>query len=83
LQFRHLLPLFVLSLPLRLSAQAPADSVVTPDPRRIVGVTLDRRDIFDPNERGFLARVGNALHVETRAATIIAATGRGTTWLAR
>jgi hypothetical protein len=70
LQFRHLLPLFVLSLPLRLSAQAPIDSGVTPDPRRIVGVTLDRRDIFDPNERGLLARLGNALHVETRAATI-------------
>jgi hypothetical protein len=70
LQFRHLLPLFVLSLPPRLSAQAPVDSGATPDPRRIVGVTLDRRDIFDPNERGWLARVGNALHVETRAATI-------------
>ena len=70
MQFRHLLPLFVLSLPLRLSAQAPADSGVTPDPRRIVGVTLDRRDIFDPNERGLLARLGNALHIETRAATI-------------
>jgi hypothetical protein len=70
LQFRLLLPLFVLSLPPRLSAQAPVDSGATPDPRRIVGVTLDRRDIFDPNERGLLARVGNALHVETRAATI-------------
>jgi hypothetical protein len=70
LQFRHLLPLFVLSLPLRLSAQAPVDTGATSDPRRIVGVTLDRRDIFDPNEGGWLGRVGNALHVETRAATI-------------
>jgi hypothetical protein len=70
LQFRYLLPLFVLSLPPRLSAQTPVDSGAVPDPRRIVGVTLDRRDIFDPNERGWVARVGNALHVETRAATI-------------
>ncbi len=31
---------------------------------------LDRRDIFDPNERGWVARVGNALHIQTRAATI-------------
>jgi hypothetical protein len=70
LQLRHLLPLFVLSLAPRLSAQAPVDSGATPDPRRIVGVVLDRRDIFDPNEGGWLGRVGNALHVETRAATI-------------
>jgi hypothetical protein len=33
-------------------------------------VELDRRDIFDPNERGWIAKVANALHIQTRAATI-------------
>jgi hypothetical protein len=58
---RRILPLLLLVLPLRLAAQAD-------DTLR--AVELDRRDIFDPDERGFIARVGNALHVQTRAATI-------------
>ena len=61
MRFRRVLPLLLLVLPLRLAAQA-ADT--------LRAVELDRRDIFDPEERGFVARVGNALHIETRAATI-------------
>jgi hypothetical protein len=62
-RFRRWLPLFALLLPARLAAQAPADDTLR-------AVVLDRRDIFDPDERGWIARVGNALHVETRAGTI-------------
>ncbi|HUR95346.1 MAG TPA: hypothetical protein VMY76_12225 [Gemmatimonadales bacterium] len=61
MRFRHVLPLLLLILPIRLAAQAD-------DTLR--AVELDRRDIFDPDERGFVARVGNALHIQTRAATI-------------
>ena len=74
LSVRHYLSLLVLVLPLRLAAQAPVDSaapgsaVSAGDTLR--AVELDRRDIFDPDEHGFVARVGNALHVQTRAVTI-------------
>ena len=61
MQVRRVLPLLLLVLPLRLAAQAD-------DTLR--AVVLDRRDIFDPEERGFVARVGNALHIQTRPATI-------------
>ena len=61
LRFRHVLPLLLVALPLRLAAQVD-------DTLR--AVEIDRRDIFDPDERGFVARVGNALHIQTRAATI-------------
>jgi hypothetical protein len=61
----------LLAAPLPLMAQgadstpaAPADSSV------VRAVVLERRDIFDPNETGFIARVGNALHIETRPVTI-------------
>ena len=72
--FRRFLPLLVLVLPLRLAGQAPVDSA-GPGPAASTGdtlraVELDRRDIFDPDERGWVARVGNALHIQTRAATI-------------
>jgi hypothetical protein len=74
LRFRRHLPLLALFLPVRLAAQAPADSAKALDPRAsgdtLRAVELDRRDIFDPDERGWVARVGNALHVQTRAATI-------------
>jgi hypothetical protein len=63
LRFRRVLPLLAILLPVRLAAQASADDTVR-------AIVLDRRDIFDPDERGWIARVGNALHVETRAATI-------------
>lgn len=74
MRFRHYLPLLVLFLPLRLAAQAQPDSAKPTDPRAsgdtLRAVELDRRDIFDPDERGWVARLGNALHVQTRAATI-------------
>jgi len=73
LRFRFHLPVLVLLLPFRLAAQAPGDSARA-DPRlagdTLRAIELDRRDIFDPDERGWVARVGNALHVQTRAATI-------------
>ena len=73
MRFRHLLPLFTLLVPLRLAGQTPVDSAsagVPPGGDTLRGVELDRRDIFDPDERGWIARLGNALHIQTRAATI-------------
>jgi len=70
---RHLLTLAMLALPLRLVAQEPTDSVAPPSAflgDTIRGIELDRRDIFDPTERSWVAKVGNALHIETRAPTI-------------
>ncbi len=67
---RSLLPLMVVLVPLGLSAQTAGDSAVA-DPNMIVrGVELDRRDIFDPNERSWFARLANKLHFQTRAAVI-------------
>ncbi len=66
LLFRRALLLLLLVLPLRLAAQ----SSDTPPSDTLRAVVLDRRDIFDPDERGFVARVGNALHIQTRPATI-------------
>jgi hypothetical protein len=73
LPFRHLPLLAMLVVPFRLAAQVPADSAGPPGAAAgdtVRGVVLDRRDIFDPDERGWIARVGNALHIQTRAATI-------------
>jgi Outer membrane protein/protective antigen OMA87 len=84
LRFRLHLPVLVLFVPLGLAAQTRADSVPADSARadsaraadRSAGsdtlraVQLDRRDIFDPDEHGWVARLGNALHVQTRAATI-------------
>jgi hypothetical protein len=73
LSSRHLLPLLLLVLPVGLAAQVPADSAArsgAPAGDTLRAVELDRRDIFDPDERGWIARVGNALHIQTRAATI-------------
>ena len=55
-----------------LSAQTPADSAAAGDTaaRVIRSVELDRRDIFDPDEQSWLARLGNALHIVTRPAAI-------------
>jgi hypothetical protein len=36
----------------------------------IRAVELQRLDIFDPNEQGWIARLGNALHIQTRTAAI-------------
>ena len=78
LRFRRLLPVLILLLPLGLAAQTPADSAQADSARAALrpagdtlrAVALDRRDIFDPDERGWVARVANALHIQTRAATI-------------
>ena len=70
--FRLVLPLLVACLPAVLSAQTTADvdSVPATSPPVIRAVRLERRDIFDPNERHWLARLANALHIQTRAPTI-------------
>ncbi len=72
MRFGHFLPLLVVGLSFPLSAQSPSDSATASDSTSTVlrGVELERRDIFDPDERGWVARLGNALHVETRAPTI-------------
>ena len=68
---RHLLPLAVFLLPLRLPAQTAADSASPPDPGMIVHrVQIDRRDIFDPQEQSWFARLANKLHFQTRPAVI-------------
>ena len=53
LPFRLVLPLLVACLPAVLSAQTTADvdSVPATSPPVIRAVRLERRDIFDPNER--------------------------------
>jgi hypothetical protein len=77
LHLRHLVPLAALILPFRLSAQTTADSAQAADSSPVVDsalvirrVQLQRRDIFDPNERSWVARLGNRLHYVTRAPII-------------
>lgn len=72
LPVRLVLPLLVCCLPAVLSAQSAADSgsARAPDPGVIRAIRLERRDIFDPHERSWLARLANALHFETRAPTV-------------
>jgi outer membrane protein assembly factor BamA len=66
----RLLLLAAVLVPLRLSAQATGDSL-PPDPNMIVrAVRLERRDIFDPSERSWFARLANGLHIVTRPAVI-------------
>jgi hypothetical protein len=70
LLLRHLLPVAVLLCPLSLSAQT-TDSAASGDSALVIRrVELIRRDIFDPNERGWLARMGNRLHFQTQAPVI-------------
>lgn len=72
LPVRLVLPLLVACFPAVLFAQSAteADSAPAADPLVIRAVELERRDIFDPHERSWLARLANALHFETRAPTI-------------
>jgi hypothetical protein len=71
LPVRLVLPLLVACLPAVLSAQsADPDSAGAPDTAVIRAIEIERRDIFDPHERSWLARLANALHFETRAPTI-------------
>ena len=68
---RLVLPLLACCLPVALSAQSATDSGHAPtDPAVIRAIHLERRDVFDPKETGWLARVANALHFETRAPTV-------------
>jgi hypothetical protein len=71
LLFRHLLPLAAFLLPIQLPAQTTADTGSMADTGLIIrGVQLQRRDIFDPNERSWFARLANSLHIRTRPAVI-------------
>jgi hypothetical protein len=77
LHLRHLLPLAAFFLPLRLSAQSTADSAsasdstAATDPALVIRrIQLQRRDIFDPDERSWLARMANRLHFVTRVPVI-------------
>jgi hypothetical protein len=72
LHLRYLPPLAALLLPLGLSAQSSeADSLQPADPALVIRrVQLQRRDIFDPNERSWLARIANRLHFVTRVPVI-------------
>jgi hypothetical protein len=70
LLLRHFLPFALVLLPVRLSAQTAGDSSVA-DPDMIVrGVQLERRDIFDPDEKSWFARLANKLHFQTQPAVI-------------
>lgn len=71
MRFRHLLPVAVLFCPLTLAAQSTADTVVSVDPALVIRrVQLVGRDIFDPEERSWFARMANRLHFQTRAAVV-------------
>jgi hypothetical protein len=71
LHFRRLLPLAVILLPVQLTAQSKDDAKPPVDSASIIDrVRLVRRDIFDPDERGWLARTANRLHFQTRAGVI-------------
>lgn len=61
----------ILGLARPLHAQNPADSAVADTSSTVIrAVELERRDIFDPDEHGWIARLGNALHIQTRPGTI-------------
>lgn len=74
MRFRYLLPLLVLTLPAGARAQEHEGSdagEAAPSPAPTIrAIELQRRDIFDPDERSWYAKVANALHIQTRAATI-------------
>ncbi len=70
MQLRRVLPFAVFLLPLQLPAQTVVDTS-TPDPNLIIrGVRLERRDIFDPDERSWFARLANSLHIQTQPAVV-------------
>lgn len=71
MHLRHLLPLAAFLLPLQLPAQSKADTGSIADSGLIIrGVQLQQRNIFDPNERSWFARMANRLHYRTRPAVI-------------
>ena len=70
MRYQYLLLLLPALLPGRLSAQGTngtEESGAGADrSTNVVAVELQRRDIFDPEERSWYARVANALHIQTR-----------------
>ncbi len=73
MRLRRVLFLMGLCLSSRLAAQTAPDSGTggTPSASPVVrSVEVHRRDIFDPDERSWYARVANALHVQTRPKVI-------------
>jgi hypothetical protein len=71
LHLRNCIPFAALFVPLTLSAQSASDSGSSVDPALVIrGVQLQRRDIFDPDERSWLARLANKLHFQTKPAII-------------
>jgi hypothetical protein len=71
LHLRKFLPLAAFLLPIQLRAQTSPDSVPAADPSLVIWrVQLQPRDIFDPDERSWLARMANRLHFQTRPAVV-------------
>jgi hypothetical protein len=71
LHLRRLLPLAATFFPLQLTAQTRDDAKTPVDSALIIHrVRLVRRDIFDPDERSWVARVANRLHFQTRPGVI-------------
>ncbi|HET6836707.1 MAG TPA: hypothetical protein VFH24_01625 [Gemmatimonadales bacterium] len=70
MHFRHLLPVAVLLGPLQLAAQSTPDTASVDSALILHRVQLQRRDIFDPNERSWFARLANKLHFQTRGPVI-------------
>jgi len=70
LHLRHILPAALFLCPVSLASQSTADSTPA-DPALVIRrVQLVRRDIFDPSERGWIARLANKLHFQTQAPVI-------------
>jgi hypothetical protein len=70
LHFRHFLPVALLLGPLQLAAQTTPETASVDSALIIHRVQLQRRDIFDPHERSWFARLANKLHFQTRAPVI-------------
>jgi hypothetical protein len=71
LPLRHLLPVVVLLGPLQLAAQSTPDTTASADSALVIRrIQILRRDIFDPHERSWFARLANKLHFQTRAPII-------------
>ena len=68
----RLLAWILLILPVTLSAQGTDTAAAAPrnDSAIVRAVVIDRRDVFDPTETGFIPRLANALHIQTRAVTV-------------
>ena len=71
MRLRRLLLPAALLLPLRLNAQGTIDSVSPADSDLVIhGIQLQPREIFDPDEKSWLARMANRLHFQTQRAVI-------------